>query len=98
MCICVKNFFYSQTGDEEGFPPGFPSWPLEYPSDLETELTRDELLIMELHERPRRELSEDERESMLQEIEDIRKEMMRITKEKFEYQRDVNRSVSPPPP
>ena len=37
---------------------------------------------------------------MIQEIEDIRKEMMRITKEKVEYQRDVNRSVSlslPPP-
>ncbi|MCG8620641.1 MAG: hypothetical protein MJE68_01400 [Proteobacteria bacterium] len=57
---------------------------------------------MQLHERPRRELSDEERESMIQEMEDIRKEMMRITKEKFEYQRDVNRSVSPllssPPP
>ena len=59
-----------------------------------TDLTSDELLIMQLHERPRRELSDEERESMIQEMQDIRKEMMRITKEKFEYQRDVNRSVS----
>ena len=57
-------------------------------------LTSDELLIVQLHERPRRELSIEERESMIQEMKDIRREMMIITKEKFEYQKDVNRSVS----
>ena len=64
---------------------------MKAPDDLEMELTRDEQLITELHERPKKEMIEEEREKTAEEIEDIRREMLKITKEKFEYQRDVNR-------
>ena len=88
--VCFFQY-HPQTGDEGSFPAGFPSWPLQCPPYLETGLTGDEQLIIELHERPRREVTVEEREKMLEEMRDIRKEMRSITKEKFEYQRDVNR-------
>ena len=82
-----------QTGDEDGYPSDWPSIPLTAPDDLDTKLTPEEELIVRLHERPRRELSHEERERMEEEMESIRKEMIEIAKEKFEYQRDVNRFV-----
>ena len=81
----------TQTGDEEGFPQDWPSQPLMAPPDLEVDMTRDERVVVELHDRPRKELSVEERESLVQELENIRKEMMNVTKENFEYQREVNR-------
>ena len=77
--------------DDTAYPPDWPADPLKAPNDLEVELTRDEQLIIELHERPKKEMMEEEGEKMAEEIEDIRREMLKITKEKFEYQRDVNR-------
>ena len=88
MCPILSN---AQTEDEEGYPVDWPSMPLTPPDDLDIKLTPDEELIIRLHDRPRRELSEEEKERMEEEIESIRKEVIKISKEKFEYQRDVNR-------
>lgn len=82
---------HKQTGDKSGYPLDWPSRPLKVPDDLETGLTRDERLIIELHERPIKELSMEERERIDEELESVRREMIDIVKEKFEYQRDVNR-------
>ena len=46
---------------------------------------------MRSHERPRKETIEEEREKMVEKIEDVRREMLKITKEKFGYQREINR-------
>ena len=54
----------TQTGDDTAHPPDWPADPLKAPDDLEVELTRDERLIIELHERPKKELMEEEKEKM----------------------------------
>ena len=46
----------TQTGDDTAHPPNWPADPLKASDDLEVELTRDERLIIELHERPKKEL------------------------------------------
>ena len=91
LCPCWTLSPHKQVGDKAAFPADWPSHPLRAPDDLETGLTRDEQLIIELHERPIKELSVEERERMDKELESVRKEMIDIAKEKFEYQRDVNR-------
>ena len=63
----------TQTGDDTAHPPNWPADPLKASDDLEVELTRDERLIIELHERPKKELMEEEREKMAKEIEDVRR-------------------------
>ena len=97
-CLSVENtvqtlslYIYSQSGDKEGFPSDWPCNPLRAPDDLETGLTRDEQLIVALHDRPRKVSTREERAKLLEELESVRKEMIDIIKEKFEYQRDVNR-------
>ena len=79
-----------QLGDPNAWPKGWVE-PLEAPSCLDYGLTSDEQVMVDLHDRPRKKMSEEEREKMSQEVEEVRKEMFQIMKEKMEYQRDVNR-------
>ena len=76
--VLVGRSHHKQTGDKEGFPKDWPSQPLKAPDDLETGLTRDEQLVIELHERPIKELSMEERERMSKELENVRREMIDI--------------------
>ena len=77
-------------GDPNAWPKGWVE-PLDAPACLDYGLTKDEKLMVDLHDRPRKEMSEEERERMSQEVEEVRKEMFQIMQEKMEYQRDVNR-------
>ena len=82
-----------QVGDDSAYPEGWGPEPLEEPPDLDYGLTKDETLMVELYDRPRKgaSASEEEKERFSAELEAVRKEMFQLIKEKVEYQRDVNR-------